>query len=101
MTTEYIFCKYNDDDDDDDTIDLWNLRKCSSLQNNLRNSFLMIEKLKEVLSNSVIQESTSPWRHSLVVFGKVCGGKRLTFNYKPVNLRTTFDAYPFPNIEEL
>ena len=32
---------------------------------------------------------------------KADGGSRLTVNYKPVNSRTVFDAFPFPKVEDL
>ena len=59
------------------------------------------KKLNELLEAGVVVESTSPWRHNPVVVLKSDGSPRLTINYKPVNNQTIFDAYSFPNIEEI
>ena len=59
-------------------------------------------KVNELLENGVIRPSQSPWRHQPIVVPKDGGkSKRLVINYKPLNELTTFDAYPFPPIEEL
>ena len=58
-------------------------------------------KIKELLDGGVIEESTSQWRHNIIVVPKSAGWSRLTINYKPVNKNTVFDAYPFPVVEDL
>ena len=56
------------------------------------------KKVTELLNAGVIVESKSPWRHNVVVVDKKDGSSRMTIKYKPVNLNTMFDAFPFPVI---
>jgi len=59
------------------------------------------DKINELLNAGVIEESTSSWRHNIIVVGKHDGSSRMTINYKPVNSVTQYDAYPFPEVQNL
>lgn len=53
------------------------------------------------LDQDVIEVSRSPWRHNPLIVSKSEESYRMTINVKPLNSVTSFDAYPFPNVEEL
>jgi len=68
---------------------------------NKKNETFVREKINELLDAGVIVESTSPWRHNVVVVPKSNGTLRMTVNYKPVNSCTIFDAFPFVKVDDL
>lgn len=59
------------------------------------------EQVDFLLSQGIIQESRSEWRHAPVIVPKRSGGFRLAIDYRPVNLETRLDAFPVPNSQDL
>ena len=59
------------------------------------------EQVEFLLSQGIIQESRSEWRHAPVIVPKRSGGYRLAIDYRPVNFKTKLDAFPVPNAHEL
>ena len=59
------------------------------------------KEIPNLLSEGVIRESSSSWRHLPVIVKKSNGGFRVAINYKPVNSVTKRDAFPPPSMEEL
>ena len=61
----------------------------------------VIEELEELIRNRVVEESTSGWASPIVVVQKKDGSNRLCIDYRKLNARTKFDAYPMPRIDEM
>jgi hypothetical protein len=62
------------------------------------------EKISEMISETVIEESSSPWRAQVVVVKdkSKLHKKRLCIDYsQTINLYTELDAYPLPRIDEM
>ena len=59
------------------------------------------EHIEYLLEQDIIEESHSSWRHNPVIVTKSDGTYRMTVNYKPVNSVSSFDAFPFPIIDDL
>lgn len=62
------------------------------------------EKVSELLSEGIIEESSSPWRAQVVVVKDETKRhrKRMCIDYsQTVNLYTELDAYPLPRIDEM
>ena len=49
----------------------------------------------------MVEESTSGWASPIVVVQKKDGSNRLCIDYRKLNARTKFDAYPMPRIDEM
>ena len=64
---------------------------------------LFIEnEVKKLLSDGIIEESTSPWRAQVLVTSGTHHKKRMCIDYsQTINKFTHLDAYPLPNIEEI
>ena len=61
----------------------------------------VLEELENMKKTGIIEESQSEWASPLVIVTKKDGGIRLCVDYRKLNQRTKFDAYPMPRIEEL
>ena len=59
------------------------------------------QELEKMLEAKVIQPSTSPWASPIVLVEKTDGSVRFCIDYRKLNQRTKFDAYPMPRIEEV
>ena len=57
------------------------------------------QKITELLRNGKIVESTSPYRHNIVVVPN--GDKRITIKYIPINKCTIPDAFAIPRADAL
>ena len=61
----------------------------------------MITELKSLLKSGVVEESNSAWASPIVVVTKNDGSNRICVDYRKLNARTKFDAYPMPRIDEM
>ena len=61
----------------------------------------VLEELKNMEENGIIEKSESEWASPLVVVTEKDGGLRLCVDYRRLNQLTKFDAYPMPRIEEM
>ena len=59
------------------------------------------QELEKMLEAKVIQPSTSPRASPIVLVEKTDGSVRFCVDYRKLNQRTKFDAYPMPRIEEV
>jgi hypothetical protein len=57
--------------------------------------------LDEMLEANLIQPSDSPWASPLMLVSKLDSSIRVTIDYRLLNGRTTKDAHPLPNSEDL
>ena len=62
---------------------------------------VMIETISELLKNSAIEPSYSPWSSPLLFVKKKDGGWRMCVDFRNVNAYTKHDAYPLPRINVL
>lgn len=58
-------------------------------------------ELDEMLRAEIIRPSVSPWASPTVLVPKKGGGIRLCVDYRRLNAKTNFDAYPMPRLEEM
>ena len=58
------------------------------------------QQLNTMLSEGIIEESSSPWMAPTVFVRKKSGDLRLCVDYRELNKRTTKDAYPLPRPDE-
>ena len=56
--------------------------------------------LQDMLSNDIIQPSSSPWASPVVLVKKKDGSLRFCIDYRKVNAVTRKDAYPFPRVDD-
>ena len=61
----------------------------------------VLEELKGMERDGIIEKSESAWASPLVVVTKKDGGIRLCVDYRKLNQVTKFDTYPMPRAEEL
>jgi len=54
-----------------------------------------------MLEAKVIRPSTSPWASPIVLVPKKDGGVRFCVDYRKLNAKASFDAYPMPRVEEM
>ena len=56
--------------------------------------------LQDMLSNDIIQPSSSPWASPVVLVKKKDGSLRFCIDYRKVNAVTRKDAYPLPRVDD-
>ena len=56
--------------------------------------------LQDMLSNGIIQPSSSPWASPIVLVKKKDGTLRFCIDYRKVNAVTRKDAYPLPRVDD-
>ena len=61
----------------------------------------VLDELKDMEKNGVIEKSESEWASPLVIVTKRDGGIRLCVDYRELNKTTKFDAYPMPSVDEM
>lgn len=59
------------------------------------------EIIEDLLSNSIIRESNSPYASPVLLVDKSNGQKRLCIDYRQLNKITVKETYPMPIVEEL
>lgn len=59
------------------------------------------DEIRQLKSNGIIRDSTSPWRSGIVVALKPNGKIRVCIDYRPINLIKKRNAYPMPRIDEI
>ena len=59
------------------------------------------KELQDMLEEGVIEPSTSEWSSPIVIVKKKDQDIRLCIDYRKVNAKTKFDAYPMPRIDEM
>ena len=61
----------------------------------------VIKELQEMKDDGIIEESTSEWASPLVIVKKKDGSNRICVDYRKLNAKIKFDAYPMPRIDDL
>lgn len=59
------------------------------------------KQVKDMLSQGVIQPSTSPWSSPIVLVKKKDGSYRFCVDYRKLNSITKVDAHPLPRVDDL
>lgn len=59
------------------------------------------KQIKDMLKKSVIRPSKSPWAAVPVFVRKKCGAWRMALDYRMLNGRLVFDAYPLPRLWDM
>ena len=59
------------------------------------------EKIDEMLQNSIIKPTASPWNSPFVLVDKPNGEKRFCIDFRKLNEKTLKDKHPLPLIDEL
>ena len=62
---------------------------------------LVKKELDDMLEAKVIRPSVSPWAAPIVLVPKKDGTTRFCVDYRKLNVKATFDAYPMPRVEEM
>ena len=62
---------------------------------------LVKKELEEMLEAKVIRPSMSPWASPIVLVPKKDGKVRFCVDYRKLNSKANFDAYPMPRVEEM
>ena len=59
------------------------------------------KQVQEMLSQGVVEPSTSPWASPIVLVKKKDGSYRFCVDYRKLNLVTKQDAHPLPRVDDL
>ncbi|XP_053092893.1 uncharacterized protein LOC128318860 [Pangasianodon hypophthalmus] len=59
------------------------------------------EEVSQMLQDSIIKESTSPWSRPIVVVPKPNGSIQLCNDFRKLSQVSEFDGYPLPRVEDL
>ena len=59
------------------------------------------KQVNDMLSQGVIQPSTSPWSSPIVLVKKKDGSYRFCIDYRKLNSVTNIDAHPLPRVDDL
>lgn len=59
------------------------------------------EEIREMLTQGIIQPSTSDWTAPIILVPKKDGSRRLCVDFRRLNQVTQADPYPIPRVEEL
>ena len=62
---------------------------------------LTASQVNDMLSQGVIQPSTSPWSSPIVLVKKKDGSYRFCIDYRKLNSITQVDAHPLPRVDDL
>ena len=57
------------------------------------------ETIKKLLKNRLVEPACSPYNAVAMPIKKSSGGYRVVLDYRALNLNTTRDTYPLPNID--
>ena len=73
-----------------------------SRRHSQRDSEFIIEEVRKLLADGIIEESQSPWRAQVLVVENENHKRRMCIDYsQTINKFTNLDAYPVPNIDEM
>ena len=62
---------------------------------------LVRKEIDNMMEAGIIQPSVSAWASPIILVSKKDGGIRFCVDYRKLNAKSAFDAYPMPRIEEL
>lgn len=80
----------------DDT-PLW----CPTYPVSNQRKLIIKQHLQEMEADGIIEPSSSPWASPVVLAPKPNGTMRFCIDYRRLNKKTHFDAYPMPNVHDI